>query len=142
MGNSIQTIAENISVIAPSKTWIEGGAIQQLQTTAKLPGMLRIAGMPDLHPGRGYPVGAAFFSQQRFYPALIGGDIGCGMRFMQTEIPIGKLSAAKLVKRLGNIDAPLVERDRAWKARIQHLHFNDTGFEHALGTIGGGNHFS
>ena len=39
-------------------------------------GMRRVAGMPDLHPGRGYPVGAAFFSLGRLYPALIGGDIG------------------------------------------------------------------
>jgi hypothetical protein len=53
MGNSsLQIIAENVSVIASPKTWIEGGAIQQLQITAKLPGMHRVVGMPDLHPGR------------------------------------------------------------------------------------------
>ncbi|MDK4679396.1 hypothetical protein [Kingella negevensis] len=26
--------------------------------------------MPDLHAGRGYPIGAAFFSVGQFYPAL------------------------------------------------------------------------
>ena len=41
--------------------------------------MRRVVGLPDLHPGRGYPVGAAFFSVGRFYPALVGNDIGCGM---------------------------------------------------------------
>ena len=30
--------------------------------------MTAVAGMPDLHPGRGYPVGAAFFSEGRFIP--------------------------------------------------------------------------
>ncbi|EEW8141730.1 hypothetical protein D5Z79_26975, partial [Escherichia coli] len=40
----------------------------QLHTTANLPNMQRVVGMPDLHPGRGYPIGAAFFSVGRFYP--------------------------------------------------------------------------
>lgn len=143
MGNSsLQIIADNVSVIASPKTWIEGGAIQQLQTTAKLPGMRRVAGMPDLHPGRGYPVGAAFFSIGRFYPALIGGDIGCGMRFLKTELAIGKWSLDKLVKRLGNIDAPLLEQSGFWQERVDAYQMHDTGFEQSLGSIGGGNHFA
>lgn len=40
---------------------MEGSAIEQLQRTAQLPHMIAASGMPDLHPGRGYPVGAAFF---------------------------------------------------------------------------------
>ncbi len=28
--------------------------------------MQRVVGMPDLHPGRGYPIGAAFFSSVVF----------------------------------------------------------------------------
>ncbi|MFC0350669.1 RNA ligase RtcB family protein [Undibacterium danionis] len=143
MGNSsLQLIAENVSVIASAKTWIEGGAIQQLQTTAKLPGMHRVVGMPDLHPGRGYPVGAAFFSIGRFYPALIGGDIGCGMRLLKTDLPIAKLSLDKLVKRLGNIDAPLIEQNDYWHERVRACQLQDSGFEASLGTIGGGNHFA
>ncbi|MBC3882652.1 RNA ligase RtcB family protein [Undibacterium sp. LX40W] len=142
MGNSIQIITEQVSVIASAKTWIEGGAIQQLQTTAKLPGMQKVSGMPDLHPGRGYPVGAAFFSLDRVYPALIGGDIGCGMRLVQTDLPTSKVSAARLVKQIGNIDAPLLAQNPAWKQYVQDLNFGETGFEHALGTIGGGNHFA
>jgi release factor H-coupled RctB family protein len=143
MGNSsLQIIADNVSVIASPKTWIEGGAIQQLQTTAKLPGMRRVAGMPDLHPGRGYPVGAAFFSIGCFYPALIGGDIGCGMRFLKTDLAIGKWSLDKLVKRLGNIDAPLLEQSGFWQERVDAYQMHDTGFERSLGSIGGGNHFA
>ena len=143
MGNSsLQIIAENVSVIASPKTWIEGGAIQQLQTTAKLPGMRRVVGMPDLHPGRGYPVGAAFFSIGRFYPALIGGDIGCGMRLLKTDLSSAKLSLDKLVKRLGNIDAPLIEQSDFWHDRVRACQLQECGFEQSLGTIGGGNHFA
>ena len=69
MGNCIQALSERVTLIASDDTWIEGNAIQQLHTTARLAGMRRVAGMPDLHPGRGYPVGAAFFSTGRLYPA-------------------------------------------------------------------------
>ena len=75
-------------IIANSYTWIEGNAVQQLETTAKLPHMRQVAGMPDLHAGRGYPVGAAFFSSGHFYPALIGNDIGCGMSLFSTGVPV------------------------------------------------------
>lgn len=127
-----------ISLIAASDTWIEGNAVRQLETTARLPAMRRVAGMPDLHAGRGYPIGAAFFSVGRFYPALIGGDIGCGMAFWQTDIPAAKAKPAKLAKRLGSIDAPLSEE---WQARIDEILPNHP-FQTALGTIGGGNHFA
>ena len=88
----------HIQIIADSNIWIEGNAVEQLETTARLAHMLRVAGMPDLHAGRGYPVGAAFFSDRHFYPALIGNDIGCGMAFWQTDLRAAKLKPAKLAK--------------------------------------------
>ncbi|OAM15060.1 RNA ligase RtcB family protein [Eikenella corrodens] len=133
-----QIISENIVLIADSNTWIEGNAIQQLQITARLPQMRRVAGMPDLHAGRGYPVGAAFFSLGRFYPALIGNDIGCGMALWQTDLPAHKAKPAKLAKQLGSIDMPL---DESWQARINGI-LPQHPFQVALGTIGGGNHFA
>lgn len=139
MGNSIQNLAPGVSLIANAKTWIEGNAIQQLQGTARLPGMHRVVGMPDLHPGRGYPVGAAFFSAGCFYPALIGNDIGCGMALWQTGLLAARYSADKLEKRLGSIDGPL---DADWKPAIEALQLPHSGFENSLGTIGGGNHFA
>jgi release factor H-coupled RctB family protein len=95
--------------------------------------------MPDLHPGRGYPVGAAFFSVGRLYPALVGNDIGCGMALWRTDIPAAKPRLDKLEKRLGSIDAAL---DESWHSQIEHLGVPPTGYERSLGTIGGGNHFA
>ena len=132
------TLIPNIHLIANADTWIEGDAVQQLETTARLPHMQQVAGMPDLHPGRGYPVGAAFFSSSHFYPALIGNDIGCGMAFWQTGLSAHKAKAAKLAQRLGNIDAPL---DDSWQPRRHEL-LPDHPQHAALGTIGGGNHFA
>lgn len=139
MGNFIQSLADGVSLIASANTWIEGNAIQQLLTTAKLAGMAKVVGMPDLHPGRGYPIGAAFFSVERFYPALVGGDIGCGMSLWQTDIKSVGLNLDKLEKRLGYIDRPLAneETEHLWPdiaAIAEH--------GYASGTIGAGNHFA
>lgn len=118
---------------------MEGSAIEQLKRTAQLPGMAAVAGMPDLHPGRGYPVGAAFFSQDHFYPALVGNDVGCGMAFFQTDLPRAKWSGQKLADRLGSIDGAL---DASWREQLAALGLADHAYAHSLGTIGGGNHFA
>ncbi|MES2819208.1 MAG: RNA ligase RtcB family protein [Pseudomonadota bacterium] len=135
----IRNLSDGIVLIAADDTWIEGKAIQQLETTARLPGMQRVAGMPDLHPGRGYPVGAAFFSVGRLYPALVGNDIGCGMALWRTDIDMAKLNLDKLEKRLGSLDAPL---DDSWQDAVQGFALPPCGHERSLGTIGGGNHFA
>lgn len=139
MGNCIQTLSERVTLIASDETWIEGNAIQQLHTTSRLAGMRRVAGMPDLHPGRGYPVGAAFFSCGRLYPALIGGDIGCGMALWTTDVDAKRAVPEKLEKRLGDIDTPL---DDSWQPLVSELAPVNVGYRQALGTIGGGNHFA
>ena len=137
MGN----YSHHIQIIADSNTWIEGNAVAQLETTARLPHMLRVAGMPDLHAGRGYPVGAAFFSDRHFYPALIGNDIGCGMAFWQTDLRAAKLKPAKLAKQLGNIDTPL-DKDEQVDLLGDAVDMRQFSDGLAVGTIGGGNHFA
>ena len=131
----------HIQIIADSNTWIEGNAVAQLETTARLPHMLRVAGMPDLYAGRGYPVGAAFFSDRHFYPALIGNDIGCGMAFWQTNLRAAKLKPAKLAKQLGNIDTPL-DKDEQVDLLGDAVDMRQFSDGLAVGTIGGGNHFA
>lgn len=139
MDNAIQHLAENILLVANPDTWIEGNAIQQLQTTAQLSGMQKVVGLPDLHAGRGYPVGAAFFSVGKFYPALIGGDIGCGMALWQTTIKQSGLNLDKLEKRFGNIDKRLNSAD-VLQMFPEISPLADGTF--ACGTIGAGNHFA
>lgn len=143
MGTSVQQINQKVSLVASQNTWIEGDAIQQLTKTAELQGMVRVVGMPDLHPGRGYPIGAAFFSQGHIYPALVGNDIGCGMALWQTDIKAAKLHLDKLAKQLNDVEAEL---DEDWATQIASLqaqhHLSRSEFDRALGTIGGGNHFA
>lgn len=143
MGKSVQKITENVSLIASADTWIEGLAIQQLIKTSELSGMYRVAGMPDLHPGRGYPIGAAFFTTNRVYPALVGNDIGCGMSFWQTSAKVSKVNLDKLAKKFEHVEESL---DDSWSETIAHRKcekgITTDNYDHALGTIGGGNHFA
>jgi release factor H-coupled RctB family protein len=143
MGRSVQKITENVSLIASTDTWIEGLAVQQLIKTSELTGMQRVAGMPDLHPGRGYPIGAAFFTTNKIYPALVGNDIGCGMSLWQTSAKVSKVNLDKLAKKFEHVEQPL---DESWtdnvKARKSEKGITTDAYDHALGTIGGGNHFA
>src|SRR2546427_9665749 len=75
-----------VRLFASSKSWIEGEAVRQLYATAKLDGVRYAIGFPDLHPGKGSPVGAAFVTEGVIYPHLIGGDIGCGMGLFKTNL--------------------------------------------------------
>jgi len=69
-------------------------------------------GLPDLHPGRGHPIGAAFISRRIIYPFLVGGDIGCGMSLVQLPVSQSKLSTGKKIDRWANclqdLDEPLL----------------------------------
>lgn len=141
MGNFVKKLSDRACVVASDTTWMEDAAIAQLITTSQLEGMQRVAGMPDLHPGRGYPVGAAFFSTERFYPALVGNDIGCGMALLQTDLQASAVRLDKLEKRVGNIDGPMDDAD-ARALAMSDAGVQPSGHEASLGTIGGGNHFA
>ena len=141
MGNFVKKLSDRACVVASDTTWMEDAAIAQLLTTSQLEGMQRVAGMPDLHPGRGYPVGAAFFSVGRFYPALVGNDIGCGMALWQTDLQASAVRLDKLEKRVGNIDGPMDDVDALAQA-MSEAGVQPSGHEASLGTIGGGNHFA
>src|SRR5712664_4794853 len=83
----MNTLTETqVRLFASAQSWIEGEAVRQLYATAKLDGVCRAVGFPDLHPGKGSPVGAAFVSEELIYPYVIGGDIGCGMALFKTDL--------------------------------------------------------
>ncbi len=78
--------------------WIDPEALAQLTAVAALEGCVRAAGMPDLHPGRGIPIGAVVATREVVYPRLVGGDAGCGARVVVTDV--GRLSLDRLERRV------------------------------------------
>ncbi len=61
---------------------MEGEAIDQLARVARTEGCVCAVGLPDLHPGPGVPIGASFAFRGLVWPALVGGDAGCGVRLV------------------------------------------------------------
>jgi release factor H-coupled RctB family protein len=136
----MNTVTEtNVRLFASPKSWIEGEAQRQLYAAAKLEGMRQAVGFPDLHPGKGGPVGAAFVTEGVIHPYLIGGDIGCGMALFKTEL----VQRDTKLNRWAELRFDL---EHAWDGDVTKvlaaagLEFTD--FDGALGTIGGGNHFA
>jgi len=129
----------SVRLFASAKSWIEGEALRQLYATSKLEGVRLAVGFPDLHPGKGSAVGAAFATEGLVYPYLIGGDIGCGMALFKAD----------LVRRDVKLDrwaqVPF-DLEHAWTDEISEIlakeELESTEFDKALGTLGGGNHFA
>lgn len=128
-----------IHLIASSKNWIEGEATRQLEQAARLPGMRRVVGLPDLHPGKGFPVGAAMISRDLVYPFLIGNDIGCGMALWRTDLKARKVKPERLAERLSGLEDPM---ETPPAGLLESHRLAPTPHDPWLGTIGGGNHFA
>ncbi|AKF79898.1 release factor H-coupled RctB family protein [Myxococcus fulvus 124B02] len=130
--------AATVRVIASPQSWVEGEAVRQLEAVARLPGMKAAVGLPDLHPGKGAPVGAAFTSEGLFYPYLVGNDIGCGMGLWDVGMLARKSKAERWASKL-EVEGP-------WNGDVEGFLTEEgvkpSGFEGALGTVGGGNHFA
>lgn len=103
------TSTATVVVFASPRSWIESDALAQCHQVATLDGMVHVAAMPDLHPGKGAPIGAAMLSTV-LYPFLVGSDIGCGIAVF--PIKLKRVVPEKLAARFPDLDQPLdPERD-------------------------------
>lgn len=118
------------TIISTEKNWLEQNAINQLKSLCALPGVVKVVGLPDLHPGK-TPVGAAIITEGIIYPHLVGNDIGCGMAMFTTGIEKKKLKLERFISKLSK--------------GISNTSFDEIASSplgSSLGTIGGGNHFA
>ncbi|AGL14802.1 RNA ligase RtcB family protein [Actinoplanes sp. N902-109] len=124
-----------VTVFASPSSWIESSALEQCRQVAALDGMLHVAGLPDLHPGKGAPIGAAMLSTI-LYPHLIGSDIGCGIAVFPVQLR--KAVPERLARRFPDLDTEPAADDPAW-AIIDRAEL--AGETRGFGTVGRGNHF-
>ena len=129
----------SVRLFASARSWIEDEGFRQFYAAAKLDGMHLAVGFPDLHPGKGGPVGAAFVTEGIVYPHLIGGDIGCGMALFKARL----VQRDILLNRWAELHFDL---EYPWEGDVRKVlaasKLESTEFDEALGTIGGGNHFA
>ena len=112
------TTSDTIRIFATNATWLEGEALRQLERVAGLPGMIRVAAYPDLHPGKGGPVGATMLAEGMFYPYLVGSDVGCGMALFATELATAKAKPEKYSPALrsrGRVTLPPGLGNETWR---------------------------
>ena len=128
-----------VRLFASTQSWIEGEAVRQLYAASKLAGLRSAVGFPDLQPGKGSPVGAAFVAKGVIHPHLIGGDLGCGMALFQTDLTRGDARLDRWADQYFHLEHPWDERPGEFLAAHG---LASTAFDRALGTIGGGNHFA
>lgn len=137
--NTMWNNKTQVRVIASKDSWIEGEAERQLQKTSELDGVECCVGLPDLHPGRGNPVGAVYLIKGIIYPSLIGNDVGCGVSLFRTGIRKNKIKIDKWIRKLGDLNEPYGLNTEYW---MDQLELKAPSKNTALGTIGAGNHFA
>jgi release factor H-coupled RctB family protein len=128
-----------VRLFASARSWIEDEALRQLYAAAKLEGVRSAVGFPDLHSGKGAPVGAAVVTEGVIYPHLIGGDIGCGMTLFKTNLVRREVRLDRWAGLPFNLEHPW---DHFVNGFLAGHDLESTEFDSALGTIGGGNHFA
>jgi len=150
----------------PIANWaslIEDGAIEQAKNLANLDIVFdHVSLMPDAHQGMGIPIGGVIATVDAVIPNAVGVDIGCGMAFIETNIPLD------LIKSVNTPNGNLLKTFLLTLRKVI-----PTGFSHhkepqscflldnppdyikglveveeeverakyQLGTLGGGNHF-
>lgn len=92
------SLPKHAHLVSTPAVWMEGRAIEQFARVANEPHCVRAVGMPDLHPGRGIPIGAVFAFEGVLKPSLIGGDAGCGARL--TVVAKVKVKGDALERRI------------------------------------------
>ncbi len=132
------SLSPKITLIAEDPARLDPSAVGQLEATARYEGIERVVGLPDLHVGAGIAVGAAFWSPERIWPHLVGGDIGCGIGLWELSSPVRKFRLGSVERKLHGLDGPWPGDTAAAAASVG---LPPTLAGAALGTIGGGNHF-
>ena len=95
--------------------------------------------MPDLHPGKGAPIGAAMASTV-LYPFLVGSDIGCGIAVFPVSAQTRRTrEACRPVPRPRPRAGPRAGCRRPGLGRREGG--IPAGHVEGLGTVGRGNHF-
>ena len=107
--------------------------------------------MPDVHAGNGCVVGTTMLSYGSIAPALLGGDIGCGITAFKLKIKakpdlnkLDKVIRSSIPSGMKIHNEPTNYTDDADDAIdalrcARHIQFDKA--RRSIGTLGGGNHF-
>lgn len=136
---------------------VEASAMEQIAHLTTLPFLFHhLAMMPDVHTGKGMPIGGVLACTDAVVPNAVGVDIGCGMCAVKTNIKVSSISTDVMRKKVMR-----GIRHRIPLGKNHHKHAQDIAllpqghdFDSMtivrqrqesilkeIGTLGGGNHF-
>ena len=144
----------------PVKMWAnmcDATAWQQISNLCSLPFVFRhLALMPDLHGGKGMPIGTVLATKDVVIPNAVGVDIGCGMCAVKTYIKVETIEQEVLRKQImrgirKQIPLGMEHHKEAQEEKYMPANHDVDSMTivkrqyvsatKQVGTLGGGNHF-
>ena len=150
-----ETVRNKIKWLIPEEE-VEQGAIEQIYNVAQMDIVKKMAIMPDVHQGYDMPIGGVALLDNHISPSFVGYDIGCGMCYVDTGLPVEDMFPDEREKvRIfdtiydrvpmgvgGGHDAPqeyLGFKTASGNKELQKI--VDAKIMSQLGSLGSGNHF-
>ena len=144
----------------PVMIWADRGedsAMEQITNLTTLPFLFHhLAIMPDVHTGKGMPIGGVLACTDAVIPNAVGVDIGCGMCAVKTNWKVADITTEVLRKRimrgirkripLGKEHHKQAQDERLLPQghdidKLEIVKRRQVSILKEIGTLGGGNHF-
>ena len=144
----------------PIKIWakyVDAHAMKEIVNLSTLPFVFHhLAFMPDVHGGKGMPIGGVLATRGMVIPNAVGVDIGCGMCAVKTSLKVADIPSEVLRKQILRGIRKQIPLGFDHHKSAQDEAFMPQGFDidkmtvvqrqyvsatKQVGTLGGGNHF-
>ncbi len=144
----------------PIKIWakyVDAHAMKEIFNLSTLPFVFHhLAFMPDVHGGKGMPIGGVLATKGVVIPNAVGVDIGCGMCAVKTSLKVADIPSEVLRKQILRGIRKQIPLGFDHHKEAQDEAFMPQGFDidkmtivkrqyasakKQVGTLGGGNHF-
>lgn len=136
---------------------VEESAMSQIENLTTLPFLFHhLAIMPDVHAGKGMPIGGVLACKDAVIPNAVGVDIGCGMCAVKTNWNVCDISPEVLRKGIMRGIRKRIPMGKEHHKNAQDEKYLPKGHDidkleivrrrqhsilREIGTLGGGNHF-
>ena len=151
----IRTINNRIVKIWTNE--VDENAINQITNLTTLPFLFHhLAIMPDVHAGKGMPIGGVLACEGAVIPNAVGVDIGCGMCAVKTNWSVEELPKEVIRKKIMKGIRERIPLGMDHHKEAQDAMYLPQGYDidkmeivkrrqnsilHEVGTLGEGNHF-
>ncbi len=113
------------TALAPFRAWLvapmSADVSHAIDRLRRAPDVQRVAVMPDVHLANDVCIGVAVATTRAIYPQAVGGDIGCGMLAVASDIDAAALRSGAVAGRV------LAAIGRAVPARRRNRRDNHRG---------------